>query len=221
MSSTPADDLELVVFDLGGTTIEDDGHVPTAFEEALGSHGVAVTRAEIARWRGASKREILRRVVGDEAAAEQVYGAFQDRLIDLFRNHGVRPIVGIEQAWSRLRDAGLRIALTTGFDRRITDEILASLQPAPVFDAVVCGDDVAMGRPAPYMIFRAMEQAGVPSVHRVANVGDTINDLRAGHAAGVAINIGVLSGAHDRATLSRGPHTHLLASATQVPEALF
>jgi phosphoglycolate phosphatase-like HAD superfamily hydrolase len=57
-----------------------------------------------------------------------------------------------------------------------------------------------------------METAGASSVHRVANVGDTILDLLAGYNAGVRWNIGVLSGAHDRQLLESVPHTHLLPS---------
>ena len=84
-------------------------------------------------------------------------------------------------------------------------------------DAVVCGDDVAEGRPAPYMIFRAMELTRTASVHHVANVGDTTLDLLAGHHAGVRWNIGVLSGAHDAARLAGAPHTHLAASVAVLP----
>ncbi|EGD56172.1 hypothetical protein SCNU_04926 [Gordonia neofelifaecis NRRL B-59395] len=36
------------------------------------------------------------------------------------------------------------------------------------FDAVITTDDVPAGRPAPYMIFRAMERCGVASVRGVA-----------------------------------------------------
>ena len=67
-----------------------------------------------------------------------------------------------------------------------------------IVDAVVCGDDVTRGRPAPYLIFRAMEATGASSVHKVASVGDTTLDLQAGYNAGVRWNVGVLSGAHDR-----------------------
>ena len=83
-------------------------------------------------------------------------------------------------------------------------------------DAVVCGDDVPRGRPAPYLIFHAMEATGASDVHKVANVGDTILDLQAASNAGVRWNIGVLSGAHDRELLEREPHTHILASVAEV-----
>jgi phosphoglycolate phosphatase-like HAD superfamily hydrolase len=36
-----------------------------------------------------------------------------------------------------------------------------------------------------HLIFRAMEMAGVTSVHEVTNVGDTVLDLQAGQNAGV------------------------------------
>ncbi len=76
------------------------------------------------------------------------------------------------------------------------------------------------GRPAPYMIFRALELTGVANVHRVAVVGDTTNDLQAGYRAGVAANIGVLTGAHDADRLQQAPHTHILDGTALVPDAL-
>jgi len=70
-------------------------------------------------------------------------------------------------------------------------------------NAVICGDDVPLGRPAPFLIFRTMEATGVISVDRVMNVGDTVLDLQAGRNAGVGENIGVLSGAHSLAQLDK------------------
>jgi len=76
---------------------------------------------------------------------------------------------------------------------------------------------VAQGRPAPYLIFRAMEKSGVTILHQVTNVGDTVLDLQAGQNAGVLYNIGVLSGVHAREQLEREPHTHLLSSVATLP----
>jgi phosphoglycolate phosphatase-like HAD superfamily hydrolase len=82
---------------------------------------------------------------------------------------------------------------------------------------VICGDDVAQGRPAPYLIFHAMEVTGVISVSRVANIGDTRLDLQAGRNAGVRWNIAVLSGAHRQEQLAQAQPTHLLTSVAAVP----
>ena len=75
-----------------------------------------------------------------------------------------------------------------------------------------------MGRPAPFMIFHSMEQTRVTDVRRVAVVGDTVLDLEAGLNAGAAYRIGVLTGAHDRATLERAPHTHIVTSVAALPD---
>jgi phosphonatase-like hydrolase len=119
-----------------------------------------------------------------------------------------------------LRATGVRVALNTGFDRILTTHLLDALGWTSVADVVVCGDDVAAGRPAPDLIRQAMAATGVQSADAVANVGDTALDLQAGANAGVGWNIGVWSGAHDFDTLAAGPHTHLCASVAELPALL-
>ena len=65
-----------------------------------------------------------------------------------------------------------------------------------------------------------MESVDVQSVSQVLVAGDTPNDRRAGQDAGVRYVAGVLTGAHDVATLSKEPHSHILASAATIPEVL-
>jgi phosphoglycolate phosphatase-like HAD superfamily hydrolase len=66
------------------------------------------------------------------------------------------------------------------------------------------------------MILGAMERLGVPDPAAVAVAGDTVSDLEAGAAAHVGAVVGVLSGAHDSATLARAPHTVLIGDVTQL-----
>jgi phosphonatase-like hydrolase len=111
------------------------------------------------------------------------------------------------------------LALATGFDRDTTRLLLDSVGwSAGRGDAVVCADDVSRGRPAPYLIFRAMEATGALDVRRVCAVGDTALDLHAGWNAGVGWNVGVLSGAHDHQTLAAAPHTHLIPGLAELPQ---
>lgn len=216
MSAAPA--LRLVVFDLGGTLIHDTADVAAIFKAALERHGLPVNERQLLAWRGAAKREVITRLAaGGRAQPQHVYQTFQELLIGAFAQKGVRAIDGAAQALERLTRRGIRIALTTGFDRKVTDGLLARLPFAERIDAVICADEVALGRPAPYMIFHAMEQTRVEDVRAVVNVGDTDNDLLAGLHAGVAVNLGVLSGAHDRARLEKLPHSALLRSAAEVP----
>jgi phosphoglycolate phosphatase-like HAD superfamily hydrolase len=45
-------------------------------------------------------------------------------------------------------------------------------------------------------------------------VGDTVSDLQAGSAAHAGSVVGVLTGAHDEATLTAAPHTAILPDIT-------
>jgi phosphonatase-like hydrolase len=216
------DELELVIFDISGTTVEDHGEVPFAFTAALAEHGIEVTREQIKNVRGASKRQALLQFIpeGPEQArlGQEVYASFKAHLAQQYAAEGVREIAGAALAFRSFRERGVKVALNTGFDRETTGLLLDALgwTDGLLLDAVVCGDDVTKGRPAPYLIFRAMEATAAGSVHSVANVGDTTFDLEAGHNAGVRWNMGVLSGAHDRQALESSPHTHLLASVAEV-----
>lgn len=99
------------------------------------------------------------------------------------------------------RATGFKVALTTGFTRDVADMVLdgvgwrvGPLEDGGMVDALVTADEVAAGRPAPYMIFRAMERAGVVDVRRVVVAGDTGADLVAGTRSGAGLVAGVLSG---------------------------
>jgi phosphonatase-like hydrolase len=218
-----------VVFDLGGTTVRDTGDVPAAFVEALAAAGLHVDAGDLNATRGASKREVIRRVVAErkpglpstaqEALAATVYRDFRKALASRLGQVTDLAIPGVARAFERLKTAGIRVALNSGFDRDILDLILGIVAwPDALLDAIVCGDDVAKGRPAPLMILRSMDLTGITDAHHVAVVGDTRLDLEAGLNAGAGYRIGVLTGAHDRATLEGAPHTHILPSAAAVPD---
>lgn len=206
----------LVVFDLAGTTIEDRGQVPAAFTAALAAHGIVATADQITRVRCASKRQAIRAFVATDAEVSRVYAAFQLELAARFEADHVKPVAGAAECFGALRAAGIKVALTTGFDRDITAMLIAALSWQEAADTIVCGDDVAHGRPAPDLVRRAMADTGVPDAARVATVGDTTLDLEAGAAAAVGWNIGVLSGAHGRDALARSPHTHLIGSVAEL-----
>ena len=210
----------LVIFDMAGTTVEDRGQVPMTFKETLARHGVMVTHEQITGIRCASKREAIRSLLPPAHAdrAERVYGEFRDALAQRYLREGVRSIPGADEAFATLRKAGVKVALSTGFDRDIADLLLSALGwTRNTVDIVVCGDDVSNGRPAPDMILLAMKRAGIDDASLVANLGDTALDLESAARAGVKWNIGVLSGAHAREALERAPHTHIIQSIAALP----
>src|SRR5262245_61782306 len=102
--------VELVVFDLAGTTVRDDGRVAAAFVSALAEHGIDVTPEELARVRGASKREAVLRFIpagtGQPRLAEAAYASFRARLSRDYGSRGPEPIPGAREVFERLRKEG-------------------------------------------------------------------------------------------------------------------
>jgi phosphoglycolate phosphatase len=216
-------EIKLVVFDIAGTIIEDRGEVARAFSAALENNGIPFSKDELKRRMGASKREVIRHFAGQlgpdtqlPEIVEATYGCFRSKLEKLYEER-IAPIDGAGATFYWCRDHDIQIATATGFYREISDLILEKTGWKDVFTANISSSDVRMGRPAPYMIFRAMEAAGVQGVQEVINVGDTPLDLKSARNAGVRGNIGVLSGSYDRQSLEREPHTDIIRSIAELP----
>lgn len=221
--------LRLVIFDIGGTIIEDNGEVISAFGTALEKNDVRASRAELTEMKGASKRAVITQFVerqwgkgesGNAARIAKAYEDFKGQLESSFSNGGVKPIRGAAATFAWLKARNIICATTTGFYRSVTDRILKSAGWQDTFAANICSDDVKNGRPAPYMIFRAMEATGVDDVREVLNVGDTRLDLQAGNRAGVLGVIGVLTGIHKEDRLRPESPSHLIASVADLPSLI-
>ena len=218
--------VRLVIFDIGGTIIEDNGEVIASFSAALAANGLTATDAELKELKGSSKRDVIKKFVErqwglqdamNEERIRKAYGDFKTDLENRFSNGGVKPIAGAQATFAWLKTNNIICATTTGFYRTVTDIALTSAGWQETFAANICSDDVKDGRPAPFMIFRAMEAARIGDVREVLNVGDTPLDLQAGSRAGVLGVIGVLTGIHKQERLQRESPSHLIQSVAELP----
>ena len=221
--------VKLVIFDIAGTIIEDQGEVVSCFACALKKNSVPVEENDLRERKGASKREVIRCFVERQFGSAQhalderlnrTFTDFRQLLEEQYRRSGVVPIQRAETTFRWLLDHNIRIATTTGFDREINDLILKTVGWQQIFTNNVCSTDVALGRPAPFMIFHAMETARVTDVSEVINIGDTPLDLQASANAGVRGVMGVLTGAHKEERLRRERHTQILRSVADLPSVL-
>ncbi|WP_018683865.1 phosphonatase-like hydrolase [Actinokineospora enzanensis] len=213
--------IDLVALDMAGTTVQEGGAVYRALADAVtAASGTPVPPADIHRWMGADKREAIAALLAaSPAEVDTVFNDFRTRLAAAYSAQPPVALPGVPEALAELRSRGIKVALTTGFSRDVADGILTVLgwQTGETIDALITADEVAAGRPAPYMIFRAMEATGVHSPSAVLTAGDTVLDLRAGTNAGARYVLGVLSGSQDAATLGRERHTHIVPSVADIP----
>jgi phosphonatase-like hydrolase len=220
--------IKLAVLDIAGTTVEEHNAVYEALAGAVRGFGAAPTPTDIATWMGADKREAIRGLIGlsglpipNDHVVEEIHDHFRSLLQKAYRDDPPTPLSGVPEALGQLRAAGVKVFLTTGFDHAVAEGLLTTIGwNEGVIDGLICVDDVPQGRPAPYMIFRAMEQAGVISVDNVLVAGDTSRDLEAGHNAGARLVVGVATGGMGHNELARSPHTHLLGGVAAIPRLL-
>ena len=227
--TTPLDTtpLELLVLDMAGTTVLDDGVVEQAFQRAAERTGVAdrMPWAEaldhVRVTMGQSKIDVFTHLSGgDVAAAERATAAFEGAYAEIVAEQGVTEIPGAADAIQGLKDAGLTVVLTTGFAPVTRDALIDGLGWRGLIDLALSPVDAGRGRPAPDLVLAALLRTQTSSVGAVAVAGDTVSDVESGRRAGAGFVAGVLSGAHDRAALDGAGADAVLDDVTGLRDVL-
>jgi phosphonatase-like hydrolase len=220
--------IELVIFDMAGTTVRDDDAVNICLRDALAPH-LAVSRDEVNSVMGLPKPTAIRLLLEQKLAAKgtvppalvnEIHDSFLARMLRHYQQApGIEPMPFTLDTFCQLKEEGVHIALDTGFSRPIVDAILERLgwNEGGLLDATVASNEVQRGRPYADLALRAMELTGVRDPKCVAKVGDTPSDLQEGMAAGCRLVVGVTNGSHTREQLAPHPHTHLIATLQELP----
>jgi len=219
--------IQLVIFDIAGTTVYDNGQVAEAFIAACRTADIEVPVDEVKKVMGFRKLDAIRLLL-DKFSPAVPSGAEREKVISEIHEHfirsmiafyqedpGLRPMPHAEELFSTLRNKGIRVALNTGFTRAITDAILHRLHwdnGQGHVDSVICSDEVPQGRPSPDMIRLLMQRLGIASAGSVLKVGDTEVDVEEGRNAGCGIVVSVTTGAYARRQLQDYHPDHIIDS---------
>lgn len=220
--------IQLVVFDIAGTTVRDKGSVASAFMEAAAQYGVILPREAVNKVMGLRKKEAIRILLDKfyleqdniEGLIEKIHDAFTHNMIGFYeRDAELAPMPHAAETFAWLKQRGIKIALNTGFTRPITDTILHRLQwnSDGLIDMVITSDEVPEGRPQPYMIAAIMKQLEVADAGQVAKVGDTEVDVEEGRNAGCGLVVGVTTGAYTRSELEPCNPDSIIDSLAELP----
>eukprot|EP01126_Amoeba_proteus_P023689 TRINITY_DN2378_c0_g1_i3.p1 TRINITY_DN2378_c0_g1~~TRINITY_DN2378_c0_g1_i3.p1 ORF type:complete len:252 (+),score=26.67 TRINITY_DN2378_c0_g1_i3:168-923(+) len=218
--------IELIVCDMAGTTVDEGGIVYSALRSAMNQHGLAVKEEEMDPWHGAQKIEVITHFANDRGVKDVasliplIDTDFQKIASEAYFGEGKENITVIHPTlfsfFDNLRSNGIKVALNTGYPRKIQDGLLDNLKMRPHIDSFISAQDVRCGRPSPFMIFHLMEKNNVQDVRKVAKVGDTVNDVLEGKNAGCGLVVGVLSGADKREQLIAAGADLVLNNVTEL-----
>lgn len=219
--------IQLAVIDMAGTTVADDGLVVSAFESAATAAGVPESGSErddarqyVLDTMGQSKISVFRALFGTEDLAQRANAAFEHAYSELIDEGRAEPIDGAAQAITRLRDAGVKVALTTGFSRTTQEKLLAALGWQSLADLVLAPGDGVRGRPNPDLILTALMRLEVDGVRNVASLGDTSSDIESALRAGVSVAAGTLTGAHNEEQLRNAGASHVVGSVSEFADLI-
>jgi phosphoglycolate phosphatase len=200
--------ITVACLDMAGTTVADDGTVMAAFTAAITDQRLSAddyerAMTDVQSSMGQSKIEVFRRILRDEASARKANEAFEDHYAAAVRAGKISPVPGAEDTFMRLRDAGVRLCLATGFSPVTRDAIIDELAWGGLIDLALSPADAGRGRPWPDLPLTALLKLRGGAVGELAVAGDTPSDIESGRRAGAAIVAGVLTGASSRADLEQ------------------
>jgi phosphonoacetaldehyde hydrolase len=199
--------IRAVIFDWSGTIIDHGCVAPAvAFVELFRRWEIDVTVAEARGPMGTYKRDHIRSLLalpaverqwqalhgrpGTEADVDAMYEQFVPIQMNVIEKYSTL-IPGVVEAAEALRARGIKLGSSTGyFEGAANASVVAAGAQGLHLDAMVCATDVPAGRPAPWMVFRNLEEIGVYPPSAVVKVGDTPVDIEEGLNAG-AWSIGV------------------------------
>jgi phosphoglycolate phosphatase len=184
--------FEAVLFDLDGTLVETAPDLAAALNHTLRGAGLAeLPLVHVRPMIGDGARAMLRRgltAAGAEPSPERFEALFAT-LLAHYEAHIAdlsRPFPGVVEELERLAEAGLRLGVCTNKPERFSLKLLAALDLARHFQAVVGGDSLAVRKPHGGHVTGTLARLGV-GADRAVMVGDAINDVKSARAAGLPV----------------------------------
>jgi phosphonoacetaldehyde hydrolase len=201
MTGRGLDGFDLVIFDWAGTMVDFGCRAPVAaLLEAFARRGVrldeAAARADMGKAKVDHVRALLARpeiaaawtAANRAAATDDDVAALMDDLGPLMTEAAAEAselIPGAARTAAALREAGLKVASSTGYTREMMAPVLArAAEQGYAPDHLVCSGETPQGRPSPLMIYKACAELGVWPLSRVVKVDDAEAGIAEGRAAG-------------------------------------
>lgn len=203
--------VRMVVFDMAGTTVDENNVVYKTIQKALAHYNHVFTLDQVLTYcAGKEKKtaiiDILSNLAEEEVNMQEVdaiFDYFKSALKTAYLEMDVKTFDHTLEVFQKLRSASIQAVLNTGYDRVTATGLLSKLnwEEEKDYDFLVTADDVSLGRPNPDMIQLAMKKGGITDPKQVVKVGDSCIDIEEGKAAGCLYSIGITSGAQPKEEL--------------------
>jgi len=198
-------EIKMVVFDMAGTTVDEDNIVYKTLQKAINEAGFDFSLEQVlAEGAGKEKKQAIRSILAryenieNEGLVDSIYESFRQQLDQAYEREEIVPQKNAEELFRALKERNILVVLNTGCDRITAQSIIDKLRwkEDEQIDALVTASDVPENRPYPDMIHFAMKRFNITDGSQVAKIGDSTIDIKEGQNAGCGLNIGITTGAH-------------------------
>lgn len=194
--------IKAIIVDLAGTIVDYGSCAPAGvFRELFHNYGIEISNEQSREPMGMQKRDHIHKILEMRSVSDkwkQKYGRMWteediDRMYEDFIPMQISSlpkynniIGGVKDALELAQSQGIKIGATTGYNREMTNIVADAIKEQGIrLDSVICASDVPQGRPAPWMIYRTMQELDIFPSEAIVNFGDTIPDIESALNAGV------------------------------------
>jgi beta-phosphoglucomutase family hydrolase len=153
-----------VIFDWDGVVIDSSAQHERSWELLAEEIGKPLPEGHFLKGFGKKNNVIIPELLNwsQDPAEISALGERKEELYrELVRASGVHILPGARELLSALIDAGIPRSVGSSTPRSNLDAIFAATGLGALFDAVVCGDDVKNGKPAPDVFLLAASKLGL------------------------------------------------------------
>ena len=174
------------LWDLDGVIIDSGAQHYQSWREAFAVHGVVYDDRQFASYFGMRDDLIVRKVMGTTVPDPIVHSITEEkeRLYRQLVHGSALAFPGVLPLLAAMKKGGYRVALGTSAPMANVDAVLPQLRLLDAFDAIVCGQDVAEGKPSPDIYLRAAERVGAEPADCIV-FEDSPHGLEAARRAGM------------------------------------
>ncbi|WP_276358981.1 phosphonatase-like hydrolase [Daejeonella sp. H1SJ63] len=209
----------MVVFDMAGTTVDEDNVVYKTLQDAIVHYSFPVTLAQVLEF-GAGKEKLQAIIdilenTGYAVNSENIdliFAYFNERLAKNYETLNVKPLPDVERTFKELKERNVKVVLNTGYNRKTAESLIVKLgwKMFDQFDLLITASDVKNNRPQPDMILLAMSKLSISDPKKVIKIGDSTVDIREGQNAECLLSVGITTGAHTHEQLSEAHPDYII-----------
>ena len=174
-------DFEAIVFDMDGVIFDSERLVRKCWKVIADKYNIPDIENTNKACMGLSREAIIR-VYKDKYGEDFPYEEYKAETRILFGQEKLPVMKGVRELFEAIHENGVKMALATSTRAEVVREELMEAALYDCFDAIITGDMVTNGKPAPDIYLLACERIGVRP-EAAYGIEDSYNGVRSIKAA--------------------------------------